>query len=206
MPPPVHHMLPFVPPSPYPGLQGSSLVSAHARPSSPVYDSNVPVSPTPLSPTYLTTPGSSGVSTSSSPDRSSVSIPSSSSRRKRLQSRTPNVPPQSKRSTLRSAEETKDGVALDNVRKYVRKFVKEHPVSIEPSIGDPAMGSISLNSKFGAPGKSLYSAFFSTKPPFTCYECGCVERRYSRAVRHQRQEHFMHFPFACPGGRGHPAW
>jgi hypothetical protein len=154
----------------------------------------------------ITNPGSSGVPTNGSADRASIFILASSFRRKRLQSRAPNAPPESKRSGLRSAGETKDGVTLDDVGKYARQFVKGHPVSVEPSIGDLAMGIISLNSKFGAPGKSLYSAFFSSKPPFTCYECGCVERRHSQAIRHQRQEHFLHFPFACPGGRGHPVW
>jgi hypothetical protein len=82
-----------------------------------------------------------------------------------------------------------------------------NPHAVEPSVGDPA--AIAITGGLGVPGRSVYSAFFSGprgKSPFTCYECGRTEARFLRAVRHQRQEHFQHYPFRCQGGAGHPAW
>ena len=104
-----------------------------------------------------------------------------------------------------------DAVALGNVRKAVQQFTTDHPHVIEPCIGDlAAMDIIGSNTISGIHGESIYSVFFfsdcSDYPRFTCYECGHVGTKLPRAVRHQRQAHFGHFPFPCKGGADHPAW
>ena len=175
----------------------ATLSNAHAHISGPEIDS-------PASPVYVSTPGSSGASSSTSPEANSVSIPSP--RKKRPQRFAPYERP----STSSQMEDT-DAVALENARQGVRRFVKAHPGVLEPCIGEPAakaiVGSIT---RLGTPGKSIYSVFFmssrSGKPRFTCYECAHIDTRFNRAARHQRQDHFGHYPFPCPGGEGHPAW
>ena len=187
---------------------GIAQYNAQARLSGPHF----PLSLTPSSPAYLTTPGSSGASTSSSPEGTNISIPASSPRKNRLRSSAPYSPPSSssRRSGPHSSIEPHDAVALENARKGVREFVRNKPHAVEPSIGDPAATALIRSvPRLGMPGKTVYSAFFSSrngKSPFTCNECGRVEKRFSRAVRHQRQEHFAHYPFQCEGGLGHPAW
>ena len=194
-----HHLSPFTPSPPdYPDLQGSFVTSPQAR----LFDPQSPLPPIPLFPAYLMTPGSSGASTSSSPEGTNSSIPASSPRRNRLQSSAPYTPPSSssRRSGPRWARGSNDAVALEAARESVREFVKYNPQAVEPVIGDPAATALVGSVPEGVPGKTVYSAFFSSqtgKSPFTCYECGRVEKRFLRAVRHQRQEHFGHYPFQC---------
>jgi len=183
----------------YPSQHGPSLASGS------VNDSHYLMPPTPASPAFFTTPDSSGASTTSSPEPSSP-------RQKRRQLSTPYARPKaSQRSTPGSSMEPTDAVALDNARNGVRRFVKGNPHAIEPDIGDPAaITIIGSCQSLGTYGKSLYSVFFfssrSGKKRFTCHECGHVDARFSRALRHQRQEHFGHYPYLCQGGVGHPAW
>jgi hypothetical protein len=196
------------PPAGCPNLQRSPLSSAYAG---PVYDSRLLVPPTPASPSFVSTPGSSGVSTSASPETRCVDIPAP--RKKRPQRSAPYARPSARgqRSISGSSIESTDAVALDNIRKGARQFVRDNPHVIEPCIGDPAaMAIIGSNHRLGTPGKSIYSVFFSSsrsgKPRFTCYDCGHVDARVSRALRHQRQDHFGHYPYPCEGSADHPAW
>ena len=166
---------------------------------------------TPASPVYLSTPGSSDASSSTSPETNGVHIPSS--RKKRLQRSAPYARPctSGQQTNPGSSMEDMNVVALENARMRVRQYVKDHPHVIEPCIGDPAAKAIiGSTPRLGTPGKSLYGAFFHSsrggKPRFTCHECAHVDGRFSRAARHQRQDHFGHYPFPCEGGVGHPAW
>ena len=108
--------------------------------------------------------------------------------------------------------EPTDAAALDNAREGVRQFDKDNPHAIELDVGDPvAMAIIGSNHSLGIPGKLVYSVFFfsslsrSGKNWFIGYNCGHVDARFSRAVRHQRQEHFGHYPYLCQGDTGRPA-
>jgi hypothetical protein len=183
-------------------LPGSPLASADVG---PACNSHLSVPPTPTSMTYASTPSTSSASTRTSPEATSVAIPSR--KQKRVQRSVPYARP----SALGSPMGSTDTLALENARKGVLQFVKDHPHVIEPCIGDPAAMAITgSNPKLGTPGKSLYTLFFfssrSVKRKFTCYDCGHVDARFSRALRHQRQDHFGHYPFPCQGGAGHPAW
>jgi len=194
-------LFPIIPsPAAHPRLQRPSVASTRGPP----YDAHFPMPPTPVS--HITTPEFSGASSSGS-ESPRPSVPASSSRKKRPYTR---PSPSGTRSVLGSPMEPELAAALDNAREGVQRFVKENPHTVEPPIGNRAATAImGSDSRLGTPGKSLYSAFFSSshgKPPFTCYECGHVETRFSRAVRHQRQEHFEHYPYLCQGGSGHPAW
>ena len=194
------------PPVPsYPSLQGPCLVNANARPSSPADDSHFPLPPTPVSPAYLITPNGSGSSTDSSPGILIPSLPRKRRRQRGMPYARPS--PNCVGATLGSFTEPY-AVTLDNARKAVREWVKTNPHSVEPLVGHAAaIAIVGAHLRMGTAGKSLYSVFFSnSKPPFMCYECGHLEQRFSRAVRHQRQEHFGHYPFLCQGGSGHPAW
>ena len=185
--------------------------NAHAHISGPTIDSHLPIPLTPASSVHVSTPGSSGVSSSTSPETSSVPIPLP--RKKRLQRFTPYDHPStsSQQTDPGSPMEDTDAVALEKARKGIRQFVKAHPNVLEPCIGDPAAKAIiGSTARLGTPGKSIYSILFmssrSSKPRFTCYECAHVDTRFNRAARHQRQDHFGHYPFPCQGGAGHPAW
>jgi len=180
-------------------VQGSPPDSAYAG---PAYDLDFSVPPTPASMSYVSTPGTSSTSTSTSPEANNVAIPSR--KKKRVQRSVPYARPNALGSPT-------DIVELENVRKGVRQLVKDHPHAIEPRIGDPAATAIiGSNPKLGTAGKSIYTIFFfsgrTAKPQFTCHECGHVDARFSRALRHQRQDHFGHYPFPCQGGTGHPTW
>ena len=154
---------------------------------------------------YLTTSDSLG---DSSPGSASIPIPPSP--RKKHQQRSGSYARSRAGSTLVSSTDPGDAVTLDSARVGLRRWIKENPHAIEPSIGSSAAAAIiGSNLRLGTLGRSLYSAFFSSrsgKHPFTCHECGHEEGRFSRAVRHQRQEHFWHYPFQCQGGSGHSAW
>ena len=209
-PPQVNTRTSVPPPTGCPSLPGSPLGSAHAG---PAYDSPLSVPPTPASTTYLSTPSDTGASTSTSLETSSAAIPSR--RKRRLQRSAPYAHPSAsgEGSISGSSSEATDAMALSSIRKGVQQFVMDHPYVIEPCLGEPAaMTIIGSNPGLGTPGngKSIYSVFFSSshgrKPRFVCYECGHVDGRVSRALRHQRQEHFSHCPFPCQGGAGHPAW
>ena len=171
----------------------------------PAYDSQLPVPLTPLSLGYLTTPDSLG---DSSPGSASIPIPPSP--RKRCRQRSAPYSRSRAESTLVLSTDPGTAVALDSARVGLRLWIEANTNAIEPSIGSSAAAAIiGSNAGLGTPGRSLYSAFFSSrsgKHPFTCYECGHEEGRFSRAVRHQRQEHFGHYPFPCQGGSGHSAW
>ena len=189
----------------------ATLASPHAHVSGPTTDSHLSIPRTPASPIYISTPDSSGASSSTSPETNALSIPSS--RKKRLQRSAPYARPctSGQQTNSGSSMGDMDAVALENARVRVRQYVKDHPHAIEPCIGDPiANAIIGSTPRLGTPGKSLYSVFFSSsrngKPRFTCLECAHVDGRFSRAARHQRQDHFGHYPFPCDGGVGHPAW
>lgn len=189
-----------------PSLQMFPSASAHAA---PAYESHLPLPPTPASPTYVSTPGSSRGSTSTTPRTSCIAIPPP--RKKRLQRSVPYARPDAPSSIPGSSVEPTDAVALENARKGVLQFVTDHPRIIEPSIGElAALAIVGSNPRLGTPGKSVYSVFFSSSrgrnPRFTCLDCGKKDKRVSRAVRHQRQEHFGHYPFPCQGDASHPAW
>ena len=191
--------------------EDATLANAHAHISGPIIDSYLPVPPTPASSAYVSTPGSSGVSSSTSPETSSLSFPSP--RKKRLQRPAPYDRPNTgcQPTDPGSSMGATNAVVLENARKGIRQFVKAHPHVLEPCIGEPAANAIlGATLRLGTPGKSLYSALFvsgrSGKPRFTCYECGHVDTRFNRAARHQRQDHFGHYPFPCQGAAGHPAW
>lgn len=195
-----------LPPAGCPSLQRFPPSSAHAA---PVYEPHLPLPPTPASPTYVSTPGSSRGSTSTTPRTSCIAIPPP--RKKRLQRSVPYARPNAPSSIPGSSVEPTDAVALENARKGILQFVTDHPHQCEPCIGEPAaMAIVGSNPRLGTPGKSVYSLFFSysrgRNPRFTCLDCGHVDKRVSRAVRHQRQEHFGHYPFPCQGDAGHPAW
>ena len=172
---------------------------------SPAYDSQLPVPLTPLSLGYLTTPDSLG---DSSPGNTSIPIPPSP-RKKRRQRSAPYSRSHAGSTSVPSTD-SGDAVALDSARVGLQQWVKANPHAVEPSIGSSAATAIiGSNPRLGTLGRSLYCAFFSNrrgKHPFTCYECGHEEGRFSRAVRHQRQEHFGHYPFQCQGGSSHSAW
>jgi hypothetical protein len=138
---------------------------------------------------------------SSTPKRTRVNIPDLPRRKRRL----PSAP------HAFSSMDPTDATALCHIRNGVGQFVEDHPHEIEPFIGEAAATAIiGPNSRLGTCGESLYSVFFSSshsgKPQFTCYDCGHVDARISRALRHQRQDHFGHYPYPCQGGAGHPAW
>jgi hypothetical protein len=166
-----------------------------------------------LSTTYATTLGSSVASTSGNPE--STASPIRPLRRERgngevlRRTLVPGPRSQSQSWAICPAgfSGANDAAALDKVRVCMQEFVRENPHALGPSVGDPA--AISITGGLGVPGRSVYSAFLSSpsdKPPFTCYECGRTGAHFSRAVRHQRQEHFRHYPFRCQGGAGHPTW
>ena len=192
--------------------QEATLANAHAHISSSTIDLQLPIPPTPASSVYVSTPGNSGVSPSTSPETSSVPIPSP--RKKRLQRSAPYDRPStsSQQTDPGSSMEDTDAVALENARKGVRHFVKAHPHVLEPCIGDPvAKAIIGSNPRLGTPGKSIYTVFFYSsrsgdKLQFNCHDCAHVDARFSRALRHQRQDHFNHYPFPCQGDTDHPAW
>ncbi len=200
--------MPVPSPAGSPSLQGSPLVSPDAY---AVYDLHQSSPPTPTSSTCVSTPGSSGVSTSTSLERSSAAT--TLPRKKRLCSAPYARPTASaQRSIQRSPMDPTDAVARDNVRKGIQQFVTDHPHAIEPCIGDPAaMDIVGSNPRLGTPGKSIYTVFFFSsrsgrKPRFNCHDCPHTDARFSRGLRHQRQEHFGHYPFPCQGGTSHPAW
>ena len=115
------------------------------------------MAPTPASTVYVSTPGSSSASTSTSPETRGV--PGSSLRSKRLRSAPCARPTASgQRSIQSSPMGPTNTVTLDSVRQSVRQFFTAQPHVIEPCIGDPAaMDIIWSNTRLGTPGKSLYS-------------------------------------------------
>jgi len=168
------------------------------------YEPHFHAPPTPRSLGYITTPDSLD---DGSPGTASLPIPSSPRKKRRQRSgRYVRFSPSYAGSTLGSSTNAGD---VDIAREGLRRWLKKNPHDLEPSIGNPAATAIiGSNLRLGTPGRSLYSALFSSrsgKQPFTCYECGHEEGRFSRAVRHQRQEHFGHYPFPCQGGSGHSA-
>lgn len=199
---------PVLSPAGSPSLQGSPLVSSDAY---TPYDLHLPLPPTPASSTGVSTPASSGISTSTSPERSSVATPLP---RKKRPCSVPYVRPtaSAQRSIQRSFMDPTDAIARNNIRKGVQQFVTDHPHVVEPCIGDQAaVDIVGSNPRLGTFGKSIYTVFFFSsrsgrKVQFKCHECGHVDARFSRALRHQRQFHFSHNPFPCQGGAGHPAW
>ena len=201
--------MPIPSPTGCPTLQESAYTSSHTD---TAYDSQLPLPPTaPASPTAVSTPGSSGVSTSTSPERHTVATPLPTKRRLRS---APYARPTTSdhRSIQCSPVDPTGAVALDHVRNRVQQFITDHPHAIEPCIGDPAaVDIIGSNPRLGTPGKSIYTVFFYSsrsggKLRFNCHDCTHVDARFSRALRHQRQDHFRHSPFPCQGGTGHPAW
>ena len=200
--------MPVPSPAGSPSLQGSPPVSSDAY---TPYDLHLSLPPTPASSTSVSTPASSATSTSTSPERSSVATPLP---RKKRPCSVPYARPtaSAQRSIQRSFMDPTDAVARDIIRKGVQQFVTDHPHVIEPFIGDQAaMDIVGSNPRLGTPGKSIYTIFFFSsgsgrKLRFNCHDCGHVDARASRALRHQRQFHFGHNPFPCQGGAGHSVW
>ena len=160
-------------------------------------------------PQSVSTPGSSGASTSTSPETNSASIPPP--RKKRLQRSAPYARPGTSSQPINqgSSMEDTDAVALENARKGVRQFVKAQPHVLEPCIGDPAAKAIiGSTPRLGTPGKSPYSVFFGpvVVARFTCYKCAHIDTKFNRAARQQHQDHSGHYPFPYQGGGEHPAW
>lgn len=202
-------LMPVPAPAGCPSLQGSALASPHAD---TAYGLHLPSPSPPASPTNVSTPGSSGASTSTSPERHTEATPLP--RERRLRSAPYTRPTTSDhRSNQSSPMDPMGAAALDRVKKRVQQLIKAHPHAIEPCIGDPAANAIigSTPLRLGTPGKSIYTMFFyssrsGNRLRFNCRICVHVDARFSRALRHQRQDHFDHSPFQCQGGTGHPSW